>query len=201
MTASNISPHAVQGQETQAHRNSSTFKLCNYAGGQNHREDSMAISRAASVMLNYSRVDAMDALRDARRRKPTPVEDPGPASPAHSPGPDLNSDFAPMQIDTPDDSPPQNTLRRASHISRKPGTSPAAERIGLTIPARAAVRQELIDCLHSTAKERSTVAMRAVIKRAREAPNPTQRARSSDSGLHDIDHFMWDFASQTLTRQ
>ncbi|KAF7325233.1 hypothetical protein MKEN_00567800 [Mycena kentingensis (nom. inval.)] len=61
---------------------------------------------------------------------------------------------------------------------------------------RCLVLQELIDCLHHSppVQERTTASMRAVVKRAREAPNDKQKNDIlRDSGLHDVTHFMWDF--------
>ncbi|KAJ7048129.1 hypothetical protein C8F01DRAFT_1072674 [Mycena amicta] len=59
---------------------------------------------------------------------------------------------------------------------------------------RCLVTQDLIDSLSRSFTERTTKAMRAVIKRAREAPNSTQKEKIlRDSGLHDVDHFMWLF--------
>ncbi|KAJ7217073.1 hypothetical protein GGX14DRAFT_358092, partial [Mycena pura] len=59
---------------------------------------------------------------------------------------------------------------------------------------RCLVTQDLLHDLSRTFTERTTQSMRAVIKRARKAPNATQKEKILvDSGLHDVTHFMWVF--------
>ncbi|KAJ7204969.1 hypothetical protein GGX14DRAFT_645516 [Mycena pura] len=58
---------------------------------------------------------------------------------------------------------------------------------------RCLIRQDLLSSLHTPAQERNTESMRAVIRRARAAPNTTQKEKIlKDHGLHDITHFMWN---------
>ncbi|KAF8182254.1 hypothetical protein K438DRAFT_1975779 [Mycena galopus ATCC 62051] len=59
---------------------------------------------------------------------------------------------------------------------------------------RCLVRQDLLQFLRQRFDLRTSTGMREVVRRAKDAPNATQREKIlMDHGLHDVTHFMWNF--------